>query len=86
MKTVTAGTDWMGYAACHDEDPELFFPSQHRDDHPLVGSAAYAKRVCAGCLVRTQCLEYAQVTHARFGVWGGLTEYERARLVGRGRP
>jgi WhiB family redox-sensing transcriptional regulator len=40
-----------------------------------------AKRVCFGCGVREECLEYALRTREPYGIWGGLTEIERrARL------
>ncbi len=43
-----------------------------------------AKRICATCSVRTECLEYALDTKEPYGIWGGLTELERkARLHGR---
>jgi WhiB family redox-sensing transcriptional regulator len=44
---------------------------------------AVAKAVCAGCKVRQMCLETALRNRERHGVWGGLTERERARLRGR---
>ena len=39
-----------------------------------------AKRICAPCPVRTECLEYALAAGERWGVWGGLSERERRRL------
>src|SRR5207249_7912786 len=39
---------------------------------------AVAKRVCAECPVRQQCLEHALALPEQFGIWGGLTELERA--------
>jgi WhiB family redox-sensing transcriptional regulator len=58
---------------CAQTDPEAFFPEKG-------GSARYAKRVCAGCEVRIECLAWALDTDQRFGVWGGHTERERRRL------
>ena len=45
--------------------------------------AAEAKAVCAGCLVRRECLAFALRTRQVHGIWGGLTEEER---TGRSRP
>lgn len=39
-----------------------------------------ATRICAGCEVRTPCLEYALMNDERFGVWGGLTQAQRRGL------
>jgi len=64
---------WQDAALCAETDPEAFFPE--------VGQPARAaKRVCAACPVRTECLEYAVANGVAFGVWGGLTERERRPL------
>jgi WhiB family redox-sensing transcriptional regulator len=42
---------------------------------------AYAKSICKGCPVKRECLEYALVNRERDGVWGGLGERERRRLI-----
>ncbi len=70
--------DWRGRAACTDEDPELFFPIGTTG--PAVEQADAAKRVCAVCDVREECLEFALATNQDAGVWGGLTEDERRTL------
>ncbi len=43
--------------------------------------ALRAKAVCAQCPVRMECLEWAIDTRQPHGVWGGLDEHERERLV-----
>ena len=67
--------DWWKSAACQDADPELFFPVSG------VGLSrkeiARAKAVCASCIVRQPCLQFARATHQVHGVWGGMTEEER---------
>jgi WhiB family redox-sensing transcriptional regulator len=65
--------DWQERALCAQTDPEAFFPEKG-------GSTREAKRICAGCEVRTECLEYALAFDERFGIWGGLSERERRRL------
>jgi WhiB family redox-sensing transcriptional regulator len=71
---------WQQAAACKDTpDPDVFFPGKGED-----GEAA--KRVCAGCPVIGECLEFALATmrapERDHGVYGGLTPAERARLRG----
>ena len=44
------------------------------------GSTREAKKICLGCEVRHECLEYALAHDERFGIWGGLSERERRRL------
>ena len=64
---------WQADALCAQTDPEAFFPEKG-------GSTRDAKKVCAACNVRSQCLEYALANDERFGIWGGLSERERRRL------
>ena len=64
---------WQRDALCSQTDPEAFFPEKG-------GSTRDAKRICAGCDVRTQCLEFALANDQRFGIWGGLSERERRKL------
>ncbi len=64
---------WQELALCAQTDPEAFFPEKG-------GSTREAKRVCSGCEVRQECLEYALSNDERFGIWGGLSERERRRL------
>jgi WhiB family transcriptional regulator, redox-sensing transcriptional regulator len=64
---------WRLEALCAETDPEAFFPEKG-------GSTRDAKRVCSGCSVRAECLEFALANDERFGIWGGLSERERRRL------
>ncbi|MGY1590795.1 WhiB family transcriptional regulator [Geodermatophilus sp. SYSU D00965] len=71
---VPAGDEsWRLDALCAETDPEAFFPEKG-------GSTREAKRVCASCPVRMECLEFALGNDERFGIWGGLSERERRRL------
>src|SRR5215469_13118769 len=78
---VTDDTDWRARAACAAADPDLFFPI-------ASGGVSYAqerraKAFCAICRVRRECLAFALETQQMHGVWGGLSERERARLTRR---
>lgn len=64
---------WQTDALCAQTDPEAFFPEKG-------GSTRDAKRICTGCEVKAQCLEYALANDERFGIWGGLSERERRKL------
>jgi WhiB family transcriptional regulator, redox-sensing transcriptional regulator len=65
---------WRQRAACRGVDPDIFYPVSDED-------AEEAKAVCASCTVRQACLEYSLAAREREGVWGGLTERERRRIV-----
>jgi len=71
---------WRQMARCRGVDPEVFYPVSDDDD-----AADEAKSICALCPVREACLEYALSTREKNGVWGGLTERERRRVLRRRR-
>jgi WhiB family transcriptional regulator, redox-sensing transcriptional regulator len=73
LLAVAEGEHWQERALCCQTDPEAFFPEKG-------GSTREAKRICLGCEVRAECLEYALAYDERFGIWGGLSERERRRL------
>ena len=64
---------WQERALCAETDPEAFFPEKG-------GSTREAKKICTGCEVKAECLEYALGHDERFGIWGGLSERERRKL------
>ncbi len=64
---------WRLDALCAETDPEAFFPEKG-------GSTREAKKICTGCEVRAECLEFALANDERFGIWGGLSERERRRV------
>ena len=55
--------EWRASANCLGVDPELFYPERGQ-------SAAPAKRVCRGCEVRAECLDYALSRGERVGILG----------------
>ncbi|BBX48450.1 WhiB family transcriptional regulator [Mycobacterium cookii] len=71
--TEVEADSWQDRALCAQTDPEAFFPEKG-------GSTREAKKICLGCEVRSECLEYALAHDERFGIWGGLSERERRRL------
>jgi WhiB family redox-sensing transcriptional regulator len=70
--------DWVHYARCKDQDPELFFPIGTTG--PAAAQIAAAKAICALCEVKGECLEWSMATGQDAGVWGGLSEEERRAL------
>jgi hypothetical protein len=65
--------EWQARALCAQTDPEAFFPEKG-------GSTRDAKRICARCEVKENCLQYALEHDERFGIWGGLSERERRKI------
>ncbi|MFV0411121.1 MAG: WhiB family transcriptional regulator [Paracoccus sp. (in: a-proteobacteria)] len=61
---------WRGEALCAEVGSEWFFPEPG-------GSATTALKLCESCLVRVECLTYAEDNNIRYGVWGGTTPNSR---------
>lgn len=68
---------WRLRAACRVRSDiawlEQFFP-------PPGSRAHEAKRVCAGCEVAAECLDYA-LQYPQDGVWGGTTAHQRTEIA-----
>jgi len=65
--------DWMDRGLCAETDPEAFFVEKG-------GSTRPAKRICARCPVRVECLNFALDHDEQFGVYGGLSARERRNI------
>lgn len=68
--------NWVDVASCAQVDTEVFYPRH-------VEYIKAAKRICAGCVVVKDCLDYAIKHDERHGVWGGLSANERSKLRAR---
>lgn len=80
--------DWQKEALCSEDNysNELFFPEQGK----AAGQKARAKRVCAACPVKEECLTYALTVptldvhngdaHWVQGIWGATTKLERKQI------
>lgn len=80
---------WLDDAACRSEgiDPEIFFAADES-----VAQTYQAKRICAGCPVRTFCAQVglrrlralpSELSPEDLGIYGGLTGRELAVLEDR---
>jgi WhiB family redox-sensing transcriptional regulator len=73
---------WHLKAACRGPASALFFPPslpERRDDREM--REFDAKCICLGCPVQRECLDFALRVREPHGIWGGLTEAERRRLL-----
>src|SRR5690242_10999432 len=77
--TEYAAVGWRAAGACASIDPDLFFPIS------MTGKAAEqiarARRVCAGCRVRRECLDLALDTGEAEGIWGGAVGEQNLQWV-----
>jgi WhiB family redox-sensing transcriptional regulator len=75
---------WHLKAACRGPESTLFFPPalpERREEREV--REARAKQICAECAVQRDCLDFALRVREPHGIWGGLTEAERRRLLPR---
>ncbi|MEO5842042.1 MAG: WhiB family transcriptional regulator [Acidimicrobiales bacterium] len=64
---------WHADALCR-EDPHInFFPAQGERTEP-------AKSLCASCLVRAECLDFALERGEKYGVWAATSERQRRHM------
>ncbi|OFE16910.1 transcription factor WhiB [Humibacillus sp. DSM 29435] len=73
---------WQQKGLCRGRDVEQFFtddPDQGRRARNDQTEAA--KAVCAACPVVARCLQHALSVPEPFGIWGGTTAPERARML-----
>lgn len=91
MKIFAASEEWMGDAKCltlsvtrgplgePSEVDAMFYPED-------INANGRARRFCNGvddrepCPVRAQCLALALANEDKYGVWGGMSHLQRARL------
>ena len=75
---------WQDRALCRSADPNLFFsPQVPEAKEERTAREDAAKKVCTRCPVREACLRFALTTREPFGIWGGLNEGERRRMIER---
>ncbi len=77
--------EWQAAAACRGMDVATFFHPWGERGADRDQRAGRAKKICAGCPVIDACRRHALSAQEPYGVWGGLTEEERLRLLGRQR-
>ena len=73
---------WHLQASCRGPESVLFFPPslpERREDRDARETRA--KRICLECPVQNDCLQFALRVREPHGIWGGLTESERRRLL-----
>ena len=81
VPSLAAPPVWRGDAACRSTDAQHFFAplAEPRDARSRRERAARA--LCRACPVQKACLDYALRVQEPYGIWGGLTELERRRLL-----
>ena len=74
--------EWQLHAACRGMDSAIFFHPPAERNSQREDRVARAKAVCSGCPAIAACRTWALHTMEPYGIWGGLSEDERATLLG----
>jgi WhiB family redox-sensing transcriptional regulator len=75
--------DWQLEGACRALPPEMFFHPEGERGPRRRNRETAAKAVCATCPVIAQCRAHALAIREPYGIWGGLGEDEREKLIGK---
>jgi len=66
--------EWTDQGRCRGMDPKVFFPTDGQGVQDAVA-------ICRTCPVQAPCLEYALVNRIQHGVFGGVSERGRDRIL-----
>jgi WhiB family redox-sensing transcriptional regulator len=64
---------------CAEIGGDFWFPERDNPENRKLLDPSYAKSICRSCIHKTECAQWG-IKNERFGIWGGLTEYERTLL------
>lgn len=80
MTTAWAGTGWMASSAkaCYGEPTSTFITDGDDEEPPFPSPRAQV--LCNTCPFRPDCLNFALANGIEFGVWGGMSGYQRQQL------
>ena len=73
--------DWQLHAACRGMASSFFFHPEGERGPARARREAQAKAVCFECPAMAACRAHALQVHEPYGIWGGLSEGERAQML-----
>ena len=73
--------DWQLHAACRGMASSFFFHPEGERGPARARREAQAKAVCFECPAMASCRAHALQVHEPYGIWGGLSEGERAQML-----
>jgi len=77
--------DWQHRALCRGTDTDMFFSPEGERGNVRARRERAAKQICQDCPVLADCRAYALTATESYGIWGGMSETERARHTRRTR-
>lgn len=76
--------NWQLAATCRGMEVELFFHPAGERRAQKQRRIDQAKAICHACPVLEECRRHALRAREPYGIWGGLSEEERADILGVG--
>jgi WhiB family redox-sensing transcriptional regulator len=73
MSAVRDRHAWRNSAACKGMDPNIFVSSEGARGQTVLNNYRLALSVCAKCVVKNECLEYAIAEGIQYGIFGGMS-------------
>lgn len=74
--------DWQLHGACRGTQSEIFYHPEGERGLARRSRERKAKEICALCPVMRNCRQHSLQYAEPYGIWGGLSESERAALLG----
>lgn len=79
---LTTNWEWQLAAACRNMDTDRFFHPPGERQRRRAQRIVEAKDICAVCPVMLACRDHALSAMEPYGIWGGLSEEDRAAQLG----
>lgn len=73
--------DWQLQGSCRGMDSAYFFHPDNERGVQRAARVSRAKSICRRCPVLEECRRHALEVQEPYGIWGGLTENERQRVL-----
>ena len=74
--------EWQLNAACRGMAITTFYHPWAERDQARKDRIAAAKAICRDCPAINKCRDHALRVREPYGIWGGLSEEDRARILG----
>jgi WhiB family redox-sensing transcriptional regulator len=78
--------DWQLFGACRGQDSAPFFHPEGERGSARARRDEAAKAICRSCPVISECARHALAVREPYGVWGGLSEDDRAAILAGAAP
>jgi WhiB family redox-sensing transcriptional regulator len=78
---TTEAWSWLLNARCRGSNDDVFFAPHGERPDAARRRQQQAISCCVGCAVIEECRDYALTYEEPWGVWGGLSESERRRIL-----